>query len=173
MDERFRGKGIWVIAGVLGIVFLCLMLCGLGAMAMLFTRSGEVYVQPPVDGGGAVPPQVYQGPFGVGRFASHGPFGILTSGIGLLFTVAFFGLLLLLIFGLARRLIWGPRSCHPRHWGAHHRGKPPEGKGWEGKPHPWGPWAPHHHGEPWEAEGKSPAEGGGPEDPDPAYDGAE
>jgi hypothetical protein len=51
MDERFRGKGIWVIAGIMGIVFLCLMLCGLGAMVTTFTRSEAVYIQPPADDG--------------------------------------------------------------------------------------------------------------------------
>ena len=172
MDERFRGKGIWVIAGVVGLVFLCLMLCGLGAMVTTFTRSEAVYIQPPVDEGGAIPPQVYQGPLGIGRHVGRGPFGLLASGIGLLFTVAFFGLLLLLFFGLAKRLIWGPRHCHPRHWGSHYRGKPPEGKEWAGKPHARGPWA-WHHGRPWEAEDEPTAEEGEPEDPDLEYGGAE
>ena len=172
MDERFRGKGIWVIAGVVGLVFLCLMLCGLGAMVTTFTRSEAVYIQPPVDEGGAIPPQVYQGPLGMGRHVGRGPFGLLASGIGLLFTVAFFGLLLLLFFGLAKRLIWGPRHCPPRHWGPHYRGKPPEGKEWAGKPHARGPWA-WHHGKPWEAEDEPTAEEGEPEDPDLEYAGAE
>ena len=172
MDERFRGKGIWVIAGVAGIVFLCLMLCGLGAMVTTFTRSEAVYVQPPLDEGGAVPPQVYQGPLGMGRYGGHGPFGFLASGIGLFFKLAFWGLLLLLLFGLVKRLIWGPRHCHPGPWRHHYRGKPPKGKEWEGKPHAWGPWA-WHHGKPWEAEGEPTAEEGGPEDPDLTYGEAE
>jgi hypothetical protein len=172
MDEKFRGKGIWVIVGILGIVFLCLMLCGLGAMVTTFTRSEAVYIQPPVDEGGAVPPQVYQAPLGIGRDAGHGLFGLLAAGIGLLFKMVFLGLLLLLLFGLVKRLLWGPRHWHPRHWGPHYGGKPPEGKAWKGQPHAWGPWA-WHHGQPWQTEDEPADKEEEPEDPDLAYGGAE
>ena len=172
MDERFRGKRIWVIAAIVGIVFLCLMLCGLGAMVTTFTRSEVVYMQPPVDEGGAVPPQVYQGPLGMGRYVGHGPFGLLASGVGLLFKMVFLGLLLLLLFGLAKRLIWGPRHWHPRHWGPRYADMPLKGKAWKGPPHAWGPWA-WHHDKPWEAEDEPADEEDQPEDPDLAYGGAE
>jgi hypothetical protein len=172
MDERFRGRGIWVIAGIVGIVFVCLTLCGLGAMVTTFTRSEAVYIQPPVDEGGAVPPQVYQSPFGMGRSAGHGLFGLLASGIGLLFKMAFLGLLLLLLLGLVKRLLWGPRHWQPRHRGPHYGHQPPKGKTWRGQPHAWGPWA-WHHGKPWEAEDEPADEEGEPEDPDLAYGGAE
>jgi hypothetical protein len=170
MDERFRGRGLWVIVGILGIVFLCLMLCGLGAMVTTFTRSQAVYIQPPVDEGGAVPPQVYQGPLGRGQYAGHGLFGLFASGIGLLFKLAFLGLLLLLLFGLVKRLIWGPRHWHRT--GPHYGDRPPKGKEWKGQPHAWGPWA-WHHGKPWQTEDEPDDEEDEPEDPDLAYGGAE
>lgn len=171
MDEKLRGKGIWVIAGIMGIVFVCLMLCGLGAMVATFTRSEAVYIQPRLDEGGAVPPQVYQSPLGMGWYPNHGLFGFLASGIGLLFKIVFLALLLLLLFGLVKRLIWGPWHWHPRHWGPHYRGKPPEGRAWRGEPHTRGPWA-WHHGRPWQTEDQPTDEEEEPEDPDLAYGGA-
>jgi hypothetical protein len=160
MDERYRGKGIWVGLGCLAIIFLCLMLCGAGMILMLGTRSGSVYgvvpqVQPPAVEGGAVPPTIYYGHGGAG------PFGILTSGVGLVMQLLFFGLVLLLLFGLVRRLFWGRR-----HWCPTYPGRPPEGKEWKGKPH--GPWAWHHHrphgGPPpwWGSESETAAEEGEP-----------
>lgn len=171
MDERFRGKGIWFAAGALAFIFLCLMLCGMGAMATLFTRQGGAHLPPAAVPGveeGAVPPQAYYGP-GVGPHGGSGPFGFLISGIGMLFRLAFFGLLLLLLLGLVMRLFWGPRHRHPWHWC-----RPPKGKGWEGKPYPnWGPWARHWHGDHGEAEDEPASEKGAADDPDVAYGGAE
>ena len=104
MDERLGGKGLLVGFGALAIIFLCLMLCGLGAMATFWMRSGpmygEGYIQPPSGEEGAVPPQVYYGPGGVGRHVGYGPLGIVGFGFSLLFKLLFFGLLLLLLVGL-------------------------------------------------------------------------
>jgi hypothetical protein len=151
MDEHYRGKRIWIGAGALAIILLCVMVCGLGAMAMVAGRSGPVYgVQPPTGEGSAVPPQATygHGPLGMGRYGGFGPFGIIFFGIGLLFKLLFFGLILLVLLGVARRLFWGHGP-----WGAHYWGRPPAGKEWKGRPHaPWGPWAWHCHGGPWEQE---------------------
>jgi hypothetical protein len=161
MDERFRGKGIWVAAGGLAIIFLCLMLCGLGAMGTMFLRQGPEYAvvpqgQPPVAEEGAVQPPVYYGPV-AGRHVGVGPFGFIGAAIGMLFKLLFFGVLVLLLFGLVRRLFWGPRYWHHRH-----PGKPPRGKPYPG----WGPWAWHCYGEAAEDEGE-------PDEPEPAYGGTE
>jgi hypothetical protein len=73
----------------------------------------------------------------------------------------FFGLVLLLLFGLVRRLFWGHRR-----WCPPYPGRPPEGGEWKGKPH--GPWAWHHHrkhgGPPpwWGTESEPAAEEGEP-----------
>lgn len=155
MDEKFKGKEMWVGLGALAIVFLCVMLCALGAMSMLFMRNDVAYVQPPVSEEGVVPPPVLQGhgPLGMGRHGHFGPFSLLFGAVGFLFKFLFFGLLLLLLLGLVKRVFWGPRYWHTKHWGAHHGGKPPKGKphGW------WGPWAWHCHGGPWEEDAETPA----------------
>jgi hypothetical protein len=183
MDERFQDRRIWAIAGVAGVIFLCLMLCGMGAMATMFLRPGTGLATvpqvpaPPTEGGVAAP-QVYYGPGGGGFF------GFLTFGIGMLFKLMFFGLILLLGFGLVRRLLWGPR-----HWGAHRRWAhyhrahkhgpgspghgPPGGKEWKGKAHPWGPWAAHWCGEPWEEGAEPGVEEDEPGGAEPTYEGAE
>lgn len=155
MDERFRGKGIWVGLGVLAIIFLCIMMCGLGAM-FAGPRSA-VYVQPPVAEEGVAappPPAAYgYGPAGVGHYGTVGPFGFVFGAVGALFKLAFFGLLLLLGLGLVKRLFFG-RRC----WGPPYGWKPPEGKEAEGKP--YASWEPrswhrrHRHWPPppwWEA----------------------
>ena len=169
MDERFRGKGIWVAAGGLAIIFLCLMLCGLGAMGTMFMRQGVQAVpqiQAPAGEEGAVPPPVYYGP---GYHAGVGPFGFIGAGISLLFKLLFFGLLLVLFIGLIRRVFWGPRYWHHAHWG-----KPPQGKEWKGKPYPgWGPWAHHWHRWYGEEQEEPASTEGEPDEPDPAYRGAE
>lgn len=142
MDERFRGKAIWVGLGALAIVFMCLMLCGFGSM--LAAPRGMVYAPPPAGEEGAAPPSLAygHGPVGVGRYGGSGPFGLLFYGIGAIFRLAFFGLLLLLLLGLVKRVFWG----HP-HWGPASRCKPPEGEEGEDRPYVgWGPWAWHHHG---------------------------
>lgn len=151
MDERFRGKTMWIGLGAVAIVFLCVALCGFGAMATLFLRSGSTYevvpyVQPPAGEEGAVPPPVQygHGPVGLGRHDGWGPLGILGSGISLIFKLLLLGLLLLLLFGLVKRLLWGRWSWCPPYW---HRS--PEGKEGESKPQGQGPWAWHHHRKHW------------------------
>jgi hypothetical protein len=153
MDERFRGKELWIGLGALGIVFLCVMLCGMGAFLTLASRSGPVHmpvpqIQPPADGGSvAPPPATYYGygPMGVPRFGGF-------SFIGGLFRLAFAGILLLMFLGLLKRVFWGRRHwgyrhCGPVHkmhgpWGPHNKGGPTGHKEWRGKPYPgWGPWA--------------------------------
>jgi hypothetical protein len=154
MDERFRGKGLWMGLGVLAIVFLCVMLCGAGALGTMFmSRSGPVYgvvpqVQPPTGDEGAVPPAYYGPGYGVPH-VGFSPFGFL-------FKLAFAGLFLLLLLGLIKRIFWGPRHWHRHHWGG-----PPRGKAWGDKPHPgWGPWAWHGCGQEEESEAQPRGEEG-------------
>jgi hypothetical protein len=169
MDERLREKKHWIVLGALAIVFLCVLLCALGAFGMLVVRSGPAYVQPPTGEEGVVPPTMYhgRGPLSMGQYGGWGPFGIIGFGFSLLFKLAFFGLLLLLLFGLIRRLFWGRRHPWPPYWG-----KPPQGKeGEKGSGAAWGPWAWHHHRKHW---GPHPGWGAEPEpagregEPDPA-----
>jgi hypothetical protein len=169
MDERFQRSRLWIILGALGILFLCLMMCGLVTMAFGVMRSGPVYgtipQAPPAPGAeGAAPAQVTYSPWIAG-----GPLGFVVQGVGLLIKLAFVGLFVLLFFGLIRRLFWGPRHCGPGYWG-----KPHEGQSWRGKAHPgWGPWARHWHGEPPEHRGEPASPEDEPDDPDLAYRGAE
>ncbi len=137
MDERVRGKGLWVGLGCLALLFLCLLLAG-AALFVMFApaRVAPGYVQPPAAGEGAV-----QTP----ATCDFCPLGILFSGVRALFKVAFLGLLLLLLFGLGRRFFWGPY-----HWWPHYCTPGPTGKGPEGQPG----GAPHHthwrrHGHPF------------------------
>jgi hypothetical protein len=129
MDERFRGRGLWIGLGALAILLLCLLMCGMGAM--LAGPRGTVYVQPPAGGEGAVVAPVYHG---------YGPFGFILAGVGFLFKLAFFGLLLLLGLGLVKRILWGHRCwAPPPGW------KGPEGEEGKGSVYTaWGPWAWHH-----------------------------
>ncbi len=149
MDERFRGKGIWIGLGALAIIFLCLMMCGFGAMVTMATRSSSAYgvvpqMQPPIAEEASAPPPAYygHGPVGMGRHGGFGPIRFVFLGGGLLFTLLFFGFLLFLFVGAARHFRWGHRSWGPPFWG-----KPPEGEEGEGNAHaacgPWG-WARYH-----------------------------
>jgi hypothetical protein len=92
MDERFRGKGIWIGLGALVIIFLCLMMCGFGAMVTMATRSSSAYgvvpqVQPPTaEEASAAPPAYYgHGPVGMGRHGGFSPIRFVFLGGGLLF----------------------------------------------------------------------------------------
>jgi hypothetical protein len=136
MEERFSGRKLWFGLGALALIFLCLMVCGLAVLALAPVHLGPAYgvapyVQPPAAGGGAAPVPVYQ--------YSLGPLGILAAGVGLIFKLIFFGLLLLLVFGLVRRLFWRRWFWYPPY-----RGTPPEGQEGEGAG-PWGPWYWRHH----------------------------
>ena len=165
MDERFRSSRLWIILGALGILFLCLMLCGLVTMAFGVMRSGPVYGTIPQAPGaeGPAPPQLYYGP------GAGGPLGFVAQGVGTLIRLAFLGLLVLLFIGLIRRLFWGPRHCRFGSWG-----RPPEGQEWKGNTHPgWGPWGRHWHGEPPEQRDQPASPEDEPEDPDLAFHGAE
>ena len=149
MDERFRGKTLWIGLGALAIVFMCLMLCGLVTMAMFTTRSGPVYLPPASGEEGATPPQVYHGnaPWSMGLHGGGGILGMAFRGIGLIFMLGFAGLLVLLFAGLIRRVSWAHR-----YWGPPHRFTP---KGRERKDSPHaarGPWLWHYHRHPWETE---------------------
>jgi hypothetical protein len=147
MDERFRDKRHWIGLGALVLIFSCVALCALGAMGMVgmsMMRSEPAYVQPPAGEEGAVPPQTYYGHGPLGRFGSAGPFGLLGSGIHLIFKLLLFGLLVMLLIGLVKHLFWGHR------WGwAAYRGQPPKSGKAESKPGTWGPWAWHHHRKHW------------------------
>lgn len=166
MDEKFRRNRHWFGLGALLIIFLCVALCGLGAMATMFTRSAPgygamPYVQPPAGEEGApsvdgvAPPPTYygHGPLGMGRAGHTGPFGFLFGAVGFLLKLAFLGLLMLLLLGLAKWLFWGGR-----HWGHGHWGPPcPPGKPWKGKKGEgeseddaeWGPQAWRRHFKHW------------------------
>ena len=147
MDERFRGKGLWIGLGVLAIIMLCVMMCGAGSMAMMYMSRGGEYVVPPAVEEGAPPPVAHgYGPLARGGAIAHGPFGFLGSVLGGLFKLAVVGLLLLVFFRLAMRLFWGPRFCGPRFSGAGYRGKPPKGDGDDWGP-PWHAW--HRHRRHW------------------------
>jgi hypothetical protein len=153
MDERFRGKGIWIGLAALALIFLCVMLVGFAAVATLAPRLGPAYgvvpqVQPPAGGGGEAVPAPYSGYAPIRGY--WGPFGLVGWGIGLIFKLLFFGLLLLLLFRLVRHLFWGPRHWGYRSWGPPWGGQPPEGKEGEGAPQAArGPWAWHHHPKHW------------------------
>lgn len=41
MDERFKGKGMWIGAAALAVIFMCVMLCALGAMGTMFARTTD------------------------------------------------------------------------------------------------------------------------------------
>ena len=171
MDERFRGKRVWIGLGALVLIGLCLMLC-FGAMA--FTMRGPVYgavpyVQPPAGAeGGAAPPLYYvPTPFGWGLHGGFGPFGLLFLGVGMIFKLLFLGLILFLLIGLVKRFCYG--GPHP--WGPPFWGKPPEGEEGENKPRTgWGPWAWHCHSKHWgpPPSGAAPEPGGAEGEPDVA-----
>jgi hypothetical protein len=144
MDERFRGRGVWIGLGAAAILFMCLLMCVLGAFTSVTTGRAPVYVQPPVGEEGVVPPPTSYGHthFGLGRHGGYGPFSFIAGGISLAFRLLILGCLLLLFAGLLKRLCWGRR-----HWPAHYGGMPPRH---EDDPDrhdsPWGPWAWHGHG---------------------------
>ena len=150
MDERFKRKPLFIGLGAMAIIFLCIVLCGFGAMVTAFagrTAQPPIYAPAPIAEEGAAPPPASYGhntgPMGVGRHGTMGPFGFILGGIGMIFKLAFSGLLLLLLLGLVKRILWGPS-----HWGHHHRHWPPKGKVWKHGPPPrWGPWAWHCHAE--------------------------
>ena len=173
MDEHFRRKGLWIGLGALAIVFLCMMMCGFGAL--MRTSRGPVYVQPPVaEEGAAPPPQAYYGygPSSMGRTGAHGPFGFFFGFIGGLFKLAFFGLLLLLGIGLIKRIFWG-RRC----WGPPPGWKPPDGAQNAGHTKAgWGPQGWHHHRHwgpppPWWTPPETDAEQDESDSDDPVYSG--
>jgi hypothetical protein len=144
MEERFGRKRLWIGLGALGLIFLCLMACGLLTVVGLVPRPAAVVPQPGATLGqpqgsedGAVPPaQAYDyGRPAAGWFPGGGLLGLLAYGISLLFKVAFWGLLLMLLLGLVRRLFWGPR----------HRCSPGSHEHWKEHPHAgWSAW--HSHG---------------------------
>ena len=149
MDEKFRRNKHWFGLGALLIIFLCVALCGLGAMATMFTRSapgyGAVpYVQPPAAEEGAAPPATYYGHGPLGHHGGGGLFGIIGAGIGLIFKLAFFGLLLLLLLGVVKRIFWGHHFGRYAHWGPPSPpGKPWPGKKGEGESRDYAQWGPH------------------------------
>jgi len=167
MDERFRDKRLWLGLGGLAIIFLCIAMCGLSAMAMFTLRQGPAYApapytQPPAAEDGTAPPPGYYGygPLGAGRHSGFSPFGFIAK----LFLAGLFALLLL---GLLKRILWGGWYCGPHGWREFHHwhrrpGGPvaPEDKEWKGGVHgAWGPpWTWHGHGQDAEAGTDQPAE---------------
>jgi hypothetical protein len=169
MDERFGRKRLWIGLGALGLVFLCLVACGLLTLvglvprpAVLVPQPGTALGQPQGSEDGAVPPaQVYDyGRPAVGWFPGGGLLGLLAYGISLLFKLAFWGLLLMLLLGLVRRLFWGPRHwCRP---GAHEHWKQHPHAGW---------WDRHPHGAHSRGKPDAAGEGDEPGAPDAEYSG--
>jgi hypothetical protein len=158
MDERFKGKRLWIGLGALAIVGLCLMLF-LGAMAAFaFQRHGSVHgmapqveqVQPPTTQEGGAVPQLPYGPggWGMGRHRGLMPLRSLFLGVLCFLPLLFFGLIAVLAVGLARRRCWG-------RWSEAEEGP----RGTRG---PCGPGAWHHHGWHW---GPPPGWGPPPEQP--------
>ena len=138
MDERFRSKGLWIGLGVLALLFMCLLVMGAGAAVFAPLRSSVGYVQPPTGDGGAVAQVPYH--------THGGPLALLGYGIGLFFKVAFFGLLLMLLLGLVRRIFWGHRAWGHGHWGPPcPPPRPGKGSAEGDEPAAWGPWAWHRH----------------------------
>ena len=167
MDERYRGRGLWIGLGAAAIVLMCLFLCVFGALFSVSTGSAPVYVQPPAGEEGAVaPPATYgQTPFGLGRHAGFGPLSFIAGGIGLAFKLLLLGFLVLLFAGLLKHLYWGRYR-----WPAHHGGMPPHPRGEPDRPGaPWGPWAWHCHGKRgWPPHsGPSPRPGGDQQEDEP------
>lgn len=167
MEKWIGQRRTWLIVGVIAIIFLCLAVLGMGAMAAVLGRSGIAGAGPLIGVERGVPLQAYHGS---GAWnAGLGVLGFLGFGISLMFKLAFFGLLLLLFIGLVRRVFWGPRHWHPRYMGRHFRGKPPKSDEWKRRPHGGGPpWAWHGCGEPDESEDEFAAEAGQPDAPSPA-----
>jgi len=165
MDEQFRRNKLWIGVAAVVILFMCVALCGLGAMASIGARSSTVYLLPPTSEEGAAPPPIYNaGPAssGLGSRAYTGPFSFIFGAVGFLFKVAFLGLILLLLLGLVRRLFWGPR-----HGWAHVGPRPPCGPESSHRSHPWhGPWAWHAHGQPWKTEDEPEDVGSDPSETD-------
>jgi len=143
MEERFGGKRLWMGLGALGLVFLCLMACGLLTLAALLPRpavivpqSGTTVGQPAAseDGAASQAQDYAHGRPAAGWFSGGGPLSFLAYGISLIFKVAFWGLLLMLLLGFFRRLF-----CWPRYWC-----RPGWDEGWQDRPHGgWRAWHPH------------------------------
>ena len=167
MNERFRGKGLWIGLGALALVGLCVVLC-LAAAAFFALRPGQVHrvaldVQPTaVQEEGAVPP-TYRGPFGWGmdRSRGFGPVRLLFKAGLCILPLLFFGLIFVVVICVARRRCWGHG-----HWGPPPGAKSPDGQS------PCGPWGWRHHGHPWGPPPgpapEPPSEQGEPEGPDTA-----
>jgi hypothetical protein len=177
MDKHFGRKGMWFALGALALVFMCILLCG-AAATVFAPRGGGGWVQAPAVEDGAVPPAVvYHGHGG------WGPLGILGAGLGLLFKLAFFGLLIVLLLRLVRRLFWGGWHTCPPPWYGPWQGASQGASGGEGEaPAPgagWGPppwkhhaWRHHRHHRwgppPWwgpQPPGQAPEREAGEEEP--------
>jgi hypothetical protein len=156
MDERFRGKGLWIGLGALALIGLCAVLC-LAAAAFFALHPGQAHrvaldVQPTaVQEGGAVPSTYYGPAWGMDRPRGFGPVRLFFRAGLCILPLLFLGLSFVVVICLARRRCWGHG-----HWGPPPGTQPPEGQ------NRGGPWAWHHHGHPW---GPPPGPGPAPEPP--------
>lgn len=166
MDKYFGRKGMWIVLGVLALLFLCIVAGCLGTATLFAPRQGGVWMQAPASEDGAAPPMAFYPAHG-----RWGPLGIVGAGLGLVFKLLFFGLLVLLLLKLVGRVIFG--HCHPYrgYWYGPWRTAPqggPEGEAapeadaawgpspwrrhaWRHHPHRWGPppwWGPRPQARP-------------------------
>ena len=151
MDRHFGRWGMWFALGVLALVFLCILAC-IGSAAFLAPRPAGTWVQPPAGGEGVIPPTV--------SHPAHGVWGFLGAGIGVLFKLLLFGLLVLVLLKLVGRLFWGRWHAIPPYgygpWQGAVPGAPSNeaegpgpGVGW--RPPNWKrhAWRHHHHPHAW------------------------
>lgn len=133
MDERsgsgLRRRKLWVGLGAVAVVFLCLAVCGLAALFLGPVRAASGHwafdgVHPPF----------------LGRYAGWGLLGISVA-----LRLLFFGLLLLALILVLRRVLWGHHTKDPRFWGGQPGGRG-EGAGHRGA---WDSETWHQHARHW------------------------
>lgn len=142
MEERFRGKTLWIALAALAILGMCALLF-FGAVMMFAMRPGTVVQAVPQvapqtsEESSSIPPATYynRGMWQMGRHGAFGIFRPLAAAAKCLGGLLFFGLILAVMAGVLRRHCWG------RWMGAGPDSG--EGHGWR-QPGEWHGW--HYHG---------------------------